>query len=328
MATAPTAAQPVDVGIVVALQDKEVHDLHAAVLAAGLSASRAALMATIDAGFVAGIPTAANLRDQILVDLDALNRTGALADGTVPLRTWLANAEHLAGKQREAAIFARCLARLAAAAPAASSSGPDVHIGRLPSTGRDLFGREADLAWLDACWDEGVRVVSIVAYGGMGKSSLVNGWLRRMDGAGWRGATRVYGWSFYSQGTDRLASSDAFFSEALRWFGDTEAAPTSPWEKGERLAALVRKERALLILDGVEPLQWGPGEQEGKLKDPALLALVKDLGSDNMGLCTTTSRIALTDMEGVGGDRVREKKLNKLSEEAGAQLLGARGAKG
>jgi hypothetical protein len=146
MATAPTAAQPVDVGIVVALQDKEVHDLHAAVLAAGLSASRAALMATIDAGFVAGIPTAANLRDQILVDLDALNRTGALADGTVPLRTWLANAEHLAGKQREAAIFARCLARLAAAAPAASSSGPDVHIGRLPSTGRDLFGREADLA--------------------------------------------------------------------------------------------------------------------------------------------------------------------------------------
>ena len=205
---------------------------------------------------------------------------------------------------------------------------PDVHISRLPATGRDLFGREAELAWLTACWDEGVRVVSIVASGGMGKSSLVNAWLRSMDGAGWRGATRVYGWSFYSQGTDRLASSDAFFSHALRRFGDTEAAPTSPWEKGERLAALVRKKRALLILDGVEPLQWGPGEQEGKLKDPALLALVKELGAQNMGLCVITSRLALVDMEGVGGDRVQAKALEQLSPEAGAELLRARGVKG
>ncbi len=209
-------------------------------------------------------------------------------------------------------------------APAA----PDVHISRLPATGRDLFGREAELAWLTACWDEGVRVVSIIASGGMGKSSLVNAWLRSMDGAGWRGATRVYGWSFYNQGTDGLASSDEFFSEALRRFGDTQAAPTSPWEKGERLAALVRKKRALLILDGVEPLQWGPGEQEGKLKDPALLALVKELGAQNMGLCVITSRVALTDMEGVGGDRVQEKALEQLSPEAGAELLGARGVKG
>jgi nucleoside phosphorylase/tetratricopeptide (TPR) repeat protein len=205
---------------------------------------------------------------------------------------------------------------------------PDVNISRLPATGRELFGRETELAWLTTCWDEGVRVVSIVASGGMGKSSLVNAWLRSMDGARWRGATRVYGWSFYSQGTDRLASSDEFFSHALRRFGDTEAAPTSPWEKGERLAALVRKRRALLILDGVEPLQWGPGQQEGKLKDPALLALMKELGAQNMGLCVVTSRLALTDMEGVGGDRVDARTLAQLSPEAGAELLRARGVKG
>ncbi len=192
---------------------------------------------------------------------------------------------------------------------------PEVHIARLPATGRDLFGREAELAWLDACWDEGVRVASIVASGGVGKSSLVNGWLRRMDSAGWRGATRVYGWSFYSQGTDRLASSDAFFSHALRQFGDTGEAPRSPWEKGERLAALVRKKRALLILDGVEPLQWGPGEQEGKLKDPALLALVKELAGQSKGLCIITSRIhiALTGYGGRGWDKVRAKDLDQIS---------------
>jgi cellulose biosynthesis protein BcsQ/tetratricopeptide (TPR) repeat protein len=205
--------------------------------------------------------------------------------------------------------------------------GLEVAIARLPATGRDLFGREAELAWLDACWSEGVRVASIVGWGGAGKSAMVNEWLRRMDRDGWRGVTRVYGWSFYSQGTDRLVSSDEFFSDALRRFGDTEP-PVSPWEKGERLAALVRKERTLLILDGVEPLQWGPGVEEGKLKDPALMALVKELGAQNMGLCVITSRVKLTDLEGVGGDKVRAKVLAQLSPEAGAELLKARGAKG
>ena len=38
---------------------------------------------------------------------------------------------------------------------------PSISIGRLPVTGRDLFGRERELAWLDRCWAEGVRVASI-----------------------------------------------------------------------------------------------------------------------------------------------------------------------
>ena len=198
----------------------------------------------------------------------------------------------------------------------------------MPATGKDLFGREAELAWLDACWEERVRVASVVAFGGVGKSALVNAWLARMDADGWRGAQRVYAWSFYSQGTDRLSSSDEFIAATLRWFGDPDPTLGSPWDKGERLAAFVRKERVLLILDGVEPLQWGPGVQEGKLKDPALEALVKELGAQNKGLCLITSRIAVTDLEGIGGDKVRAKDLGSLSPEAGAELLKARGVKG
>src|SRR6185369_3398252 len=137
-----------------------------------------------------------------------------------------------------------------------------------------------------------------------------------------------YGWSFYSQGTDRLSSSDEFIDATLRWFGDPDPTQGSAWDRGERLAALVRKERALLILDGVEPLQWGPGVQQGKLKDPALEALVKELGAQNPGLCLITSRIALTDLDGMGGDKVRVKDLGHLSPEAGAELLRSRGVKG
>jgi hypothetical protein len=91
----------------------------------------------------------------------------------------------------------------------------DVSIARLPVMSAKLFGREAELAWLDACWKDGVHVASIVAWGGVGKSALVNKWLAEMRDDGWRGADQVYAWSFYSQGTDRLGSSDEFFAEAL-----------------------------------------------------------------------------------------------------------------
>ena len=202
------------------------------------------------------------------------------------------------------------------------AAAPQVSTGRLPVTGRELFGRDAELAWLDGCWAKHVHLASIVAWGGVGKTALVNAWLAKVRDEGWRGAARVYGWSFYSQGTDRLTSSDEFVDAALRWFGDADPTLGSAWDKGERLAALVRKERTLLVLDGVEPLQWGPGVQVGRLKDPALEALVKELGAQNVGLCLVTSRIALADLEALRGAKVQAHDLDHLSAEAGAELLG------
>jgi hypothetical protein len=87
---------------------------------------------------------------------------------------------------------------------------PEVSIARLPSVDARIFGRGADTAWLDACWVKGANVASIIAFGGVGKSALVWDWLRGMQKDDWRGADRVYGWSFYSQGTtDRATSADS-----------------------------------------------------------------------------------------------------------------------
>lgn len=206
---------------------------------------------------------------------------------------------------------------------------PEVSIARLPITSSSLFGRESDLEWLSACWREGVHVASIVAWGGVGKSALVNAWLARLRDSGWDGAVKVYGWSFYTQGTDdRLTSSDEFFSAALRWFKDPDPAQGSPWDKGERLATLVRQEKTILILDGVEPLQWGPSIEPGRLKDPALQSLVKELGAHNKGLCIITSRLPVVDLEPLAGRKVRRRNLGDLSPDAGAELLKARGARG
>jgi hypothetical protein len=72
----------------------------------------------------------------------------------------------------------------------------------------------------------------------------------------------------------------------------------------------------------------GPGVEQGKLKDPALQALVKELGAQNMGLCLITSRIVVTDLEALAGDKVQAHGLDHLSAEAGAELLTPRVAKG
>src|SRR5207249_10625925 len=109
--------------------------------------------------------------------------------------------------------------------------------------------------------------------------ALVNHWLARMAADGWRGAERVYAWSFYSQGTsdERGASADLFVADALRFFGDANPSEGSPSDKAKRLAALIRRQRTLLILDGLEPLQYPPGYEEGRFKDRALGDLLREL---------------------------------------------------
>jgi hypothetical protein len=65
--------------------------------------------------FVTSLPLAKDPAAQILRDLDALNKAGALTDGSVPLAVWLENAALLARPRREAVDFKEALARLGGA---------------------------------------------------------------------------------------------------------------------------------------------------------------------------------------------------------------------
>ena len=223
-------------------------------------------------------------------------------------------------------------AELTATSEGARPLGPDrISTARLPSTSPLLFGRERELAALDAAWaNPQTNVVSLVAWGGVGKTALVNAWLNRMGRDGYRGAQRVYGWSFYSQGAaeGRQASGDLFIATALRWFGDPNPDEGSPWDKGERLAERVAEQRTLLILDGLEPLQYPPGEQEGRLKDPGLQSLLRGLARYNPGLCVISTRLPLTDLQEFAGASAEHLDLDDLSTDAGAKLLGSLGVEG
>jgi hypothetical protein len=104
----------------------------------------------------------------------------------------------------------------------------------------------------------------------------------------YRSAKLVFGWSFYRHGTrGGNSSADEFIDAALAWFGDPDPRNGTAWEKGERLAKLVAGRRTLLILDGLEPLQNPPGPQEGRLREPALHALLRGLSAFNKGLCSS-----------------------------------------
>src|SRR6202035_230178 len=64
-----------------------------------------------------------------------------------------------------------------------------ISVARLPVTGIDVFGREEDIAFLDRAWaNKDVNIVTIVAWAGVGKSTLVNHWLRRMAAKQYRSA--------------------------------------------------------------------------------------------------------------------------------------------
>jgi nucleoside phosphorylase/tetratricopeptide (TPR) repeat protein len=209
---------------------------------------------------------------------------------------------------------------------------PDkISIARLPTSGPDLFGRDAELQLLDDAWkNPNTNIITFVAWGGVGKTALVNHWLKqRMARDNYRGAERVYGWSFYSQGTsERAASADLFIDQALRWFGDTDPTQGSPWDKGERLARVIRQTRTLLILDGLEPLQHPPGPQEGLLKDAALQALLVELAAQQEGLCVISTRERVGDLVEFENGTVVQHDLDQLSPQAGAQILRALKVKG
>jgi hypothetical protein len=201
---------------------------------------------------------------------------------------------------------------------------------KLRHTAERLIGRDEDLSGLDAAWNDPHKNVVIVrAFGGMGKTSLVATWMAELALKNWRGAERVFDWSFYSQGTreQSAASADIFMAEALRAFGDPDPTLGSPWDRGARLASLVSKSRCLLVLDGLEPLQHPPGPMEGQLKDAGIEALLKGLAARNAGLCVVTTREKVDDIKQHYGRTADDVSLTRLTDLAGAALLYYAGAR-
>ena len=158
-----------------------------------------------------------------------------------------------------------------------------------------------------------------------GRGGQVGSGQRMADAAPRRQLSRrecVLGWSFYSQGSkERATAADEFLDWALDKLG-VKIETTSASAKGEAIAEALIKRRVLLVLDGVEPLQHGPGPQVGQLKDQGLRALLRRFVASarrpEHSLIVLTSRIAVADIQRSKDGAAPVVDVERLSEEAGA----------
>lgn len=219
-----------------------------------------------------------------------------------------------------------------------------IDVSRLPTTfANQLFGRNEAMADLFKAWDSQGRqktnIIVLDAMGGTGKTALIHHFMQAMRAADWCGAEAVYVWSFYSQGTDatRRGSAEEFLAKALAWFGDDGAALPTQHDKGVRLAELVSSRRTLLVLDGLEPLQYAAGRSgggrtargiAGSLKEPGLAALMKQLAADNPGLLIVTTRLQIPELTSFPKPIVITYPLQRIATEPGIALLKSLGVRG
>ncbi len=278
-----------------------------------------------------GVPQAMVALIEVLLEKDPRRRFQTPAELLKAIQTvrdtidagWVISAQSL--REKPASEFRAVVRKVPV------RSGPEkISIARLPVTGSHLFGREEEIAFLNEAWtNRDVNLATIVAWGGVGKSTLVNHWLRDMSARHYDSAELVFGWSFYRQGSGGGTSSAGEFLEAaLAWFGDPDPVTGTAWEKGERLARLVGSRRTLLVLDGLEPFQNPPGPQEGRLRELSLQAFLRELAALNEGLCVITTRLPVADIADHEQISARRRDLEHLSNEAGARLLRALGVKG
>jgi hypothetical protein len=77
-----------------------------------------------------------------------------------------------------------------------------------------------------------------------------------------------------------------------------------------------------------EPLRNPPGPQEGRLREPSLQALLRELAAFNTGLCLITTRMPVADIAEHERTSALRRELEQISSDAGARLLRALGVKG
>jgi hypothetical protein len=185
-----------------------------------------------------------------------------------------------------------------------------------------FIGRIQQLTELDKAFnDQNINVIGIIGASGIGKSALVNEWLKRIEPS-YNGAQWLFGWSFYSQGHPyNQANSSDFFNQVLTFEGQDQVLELTEDAKARSLLNLLQVKKAILVLDGLEPLQMG-FTNKGKIVDMGLKTLLSDLQKQALGkqrLIIITSQRPLVELAGC--PFYKNLYLEKLSPGSGASLL-------
>ncbi len=169
-------------------------------------------------------------------------------------------------------------------------------------------------------------MVSIIARGGSGKTSLVWRWLAQLASEDYRVARVVFAWSF-NQG---LAATSNFLADAIRFLGSSP--PPGEAEQVRQLLSLLKGRRTLLFLDGLDAFQEPSGSLlGGALVNPARRYLLTNLAADNQarGLCVLTARQPVRDLADFKATGlVRRINLAPPHRPGGNRAAGSEGVRG
>jgi tetratricopeptide (TPR) repeat protein len=214
--------------------------------------------------------------------------------------------------------------------PGRSASHHKVDINRIPIPTANLVGREPELTLVNNAFSDPEKaIVAIIAGGGVGKSALIWAWLQKLK-PDYKGA-RFFGWSFYSQGSHQTANSSApFFQAALPFFGYQGELPTDEIDKAQLLAEYLSRQSALLILDGLEPLQHPPHILDGEMADGGVKELLRCVWRYGLeaspSLVLISTRQPVVDIEACQDYVLLD--LQTFDEQDGAKLLQNLGCNG
>ena len=164
---------------------------------------------------------------------------------------------------------------------------------------QDFIGCKEHLKRLDHALKTDKNIISIIGDGGVGKSALVRHWIQEINNVQETKISQIYVWSFYQQGTkENSLTVDQFFDCGLEKLDIQVPKDSATQYKAQRFAQAIQEKKLLLLLDGIESLQYA--EQNGSVqselpinkqfKNPAFAEFLTQLSHHNKGLCVITSR--------------------------------------
>lgn len=206
-----------------------------------------------------------------------------------------------------------------------------VRTAGLPQPGNHevFIGRHGFLSALEgARADQTSRVVLMHGFGGIGKTTILWNWVERLRGMQFPGLPQVFAYSFYNQGAQSggKVSSRPFFDEArhhFRQLGCRTLDAANPERFGEEVARAFRQVGGLIVLDGLEPLQFAPNVNGGRCQDQELHDFLQHLGSHEADpdarhwLLVLSSRWELPPV----GRQFRSIPVTTLSDADGGRLI-------
>ena len=185
--------------------------------------------------------------------------------------------------------------------------------------------REREMAEIvNEIFSDRYPILALIAIGGTGKSALTRKLLEELPdfrlplaGALW--------FSFYIE-----PDFDRFLVEACRYVIDKfdSALHPSPYEKSVLLREALQKERYLLVLDGLEVLQFADRERPnfGSFQDRALREFLESFAAGSKSQVIVSTRFPLTDLH--DKPYCHELPLGDLSPESAEDLLSSYGLAG